>query len=152
MITPKKYLPEATVHTNLSRRERQIMDVLYAGEELTAAEIQQALPGSPSYSTVRALMKKLMDKGHVDFRTDGPRYVYRPVLKKEAAADNALTRLVEVFYRGSAIDAVLGLLGREKGKLTPRDLDVLEATLAELSSKEPSKVGRSVPRDNHSDD
>lgn len=138
-----------TEHVHLSRRERQIMDVLYAGEELTAAEIQRTLPDSPSYSTVRALLKKLLDKGHVAYREVGPRYVYRPVLEKQAAAENAITRLVNVFFKGSAVDAVLGLLGREREALSEADLERLEETLVRLKTQESGRddQGRETPSD-----
>jgi len=134
--------PPDAVH--LSRRERQIMDILYAAEELTAAEIQQRLPNSPSYSTVRALLKKLLDKGHVRYREAGPRYVYRPALEKEAAAENALTRLVNVFFKGSAVDAALGLLGREGGALSEADVKMLEETLARLKHQDSRLADDSV--------
>jgi len=134
--------PPDAVH--LSRRERQIMDILYAAEELTAAEIQQRLPNSPSYSTVRALLKKLLDKGHVRYREAGPRYVYRPALEKEAAAENALTRLVNVFFKGSTVDAALGLLGREGGTLSEADVKMLEETLARLKHQDSRLADDSV--------
>lgn len=119
-------------HVHLSRRERQIMDVLYAQGEASAADIQQAMPKSPSYSTVRALLKKLLDKGHVDFREDGPRYLYRPTVSKETASDGAMTRLVNTFFEGSDAAAVVGLLGRGDGELSAEDIALIEAELKRL--------------------
>ena len=119
-------------HVHLTRRERQIMDVLYAREEAPAAEIHKALPDSPSYSAVRALLKKLLDKGHVAFRQDGPRYIYRPVLGKGTARRNALRRLLDTFFDGSRADAVVSLLGGERGNLTDEDLDTIEAELKKI--------------------
>lgn len=122
-------------HANLSRRERQIMDVIYAREEVSAADIQQAIPDSPSYSTVRALLKKLLDKGHVNIREDGPRYLYRPVVSKAAASDGAMKRLVQTFFAGSDADAVVGLLGRNDSDLSADDISAIEAELQRLKAK-----------------
>ena len=119
-------------HVHLTRRERQIMDVLYTREEASAAEIHRQLPDSPSYSAVRALLKKLLDKRHVAFRQDGPRYIYWPVLAKGAARSNALHRLLETFFDGSPADAVVSLLGRERNKLSDADLDAIEAELNKI--------------------
>src|SRR5213079_2667709 len=77
---------------HLSRRERQIMDILYAGRQATAAEVLAALPNPPSYSAVRALLRILEDKGHVKHHRDGARYVYLPKASKEAASKSALRR------------------------------------------------------------
>lgn len=122
-------------HVHLTRRERQIMDVLYAAEEATAADIQASIPDSPSYSAVRALIRKLMDKGHVDFRRDGARYVYRPVLPKKAAKKSAVESLVKTFFGGSAASAVVNLIGSEGRKLTDADIDAIEAELAKLKGR-----------------
>lgn len=122
-------------HTHLSRRERQIMDVLYARAEASAADIQHAIPNSPSYSTVRALLRKLLDKGHVAIREDGPRYLYRPVVSKAAAGDGAMSRLVDTFFSGSDGDAVVGLLGRSDAALSDDDIAAIEAELARFKSK-----------------
>lgn len=121
---------------NLTRRERQIMDVLYAREEATAADVQQELPGNPSYSTVRALLKKLLDKGHVRFRQDGPRYVYGPVVAKPQASESALTRLVDTFFGGSSGAAVVNLLGREGEKMTAEEIAEIEAELARIKQQD----------------
>lgn len=114
---------------DLTRRERQIMDVLYAREEATAAEVQSGIPGAPSYSTVRALLKKLLDKGHVRYRQDGPRYVYLPVVAKPQASESALGRLVDTFFGGSAGAAVVNLLGKSGGRLSDAEIAEIEAEL-----------------------
>ncbi len=124
----------ADTHTNLSRRERQIVDALYAQQEATAAQVQKALPGSPSYSTVRALLKKLLDKGHVQFREDGPRYVYSVVVAKADARRGAMRRLLDIFFNGSPVAAVANLLGDDERKLTDTDLQELEDLVARLKS------------------
>ncbi len=119
------------VQVHLSRRERQIMDVLYGRGEASVSDVQQALPDSPGYSAVRALLRKLVDKGHVVYREDGPRYIYRAVVAKEKARDGAIERLVSTFFSGSAADAVVSLLGRSRD-LSAADLEQIEAALDRL--------------------
>jgi|GEM_PF-1090414 len=118
-------------HSNLSRRERQIVDALYAQQEATAAQVQAALPGDPSYSTVRALLKKLLDKGHVQYRQDGPRYVYSAVVAKSDASKGAIRRLLDIFFNGNAVAAVANLLGDSR-KLSDDDLQELEDLVQRL--------------------
>ncbi len=126
---------QSSGHVHLTRRERQIMDVLYAENEATAGDIQLRIPDSPSYSAVRALLRKLMDKGHIDFRQDGAKYVYRPVLPKAEAKQSAITRLVNTFFDGSAGSAVVNLLGSEGKELTASDIDEIESMLSELKAR-----------------
>ena len=123
-------------HVHLTRRERQIMDVLYERGEASVGEVHDALPDAPSYSAVRALMRKLLDKGHASYREEGTRYVYRPVLARTRARRSALTRVVNTFFGGSAAEAVVGLLGAE-GDLTPEELARIEATLDKLKTPKP---------------
>ena len=122
----------ATEHLNLTRRERQIMDVLYAREEASVQDVVNSLPHSPNYSTVRALLRKLVDKGHVSFREDGPRYLYTPVLAKESATSNAVQRLLDTFFGGSTGAAVLSLLGRSGDSLSSEDVERIERELERL--------------------
>jgi len=96
--------------SNLSRRERQIMDVLFTRGKASAAEVQQALPDPPSYSAVRALLRILEEKGHVRHEEDGPRYVFAPRLDKEKAQQSAVRHLVQTFFDGSAEQAMAALL------------------------------------------
>jgi predicted transcriptional regulator len=110
---------------HLSRRERQIMDVLHARKAVTAAEIRAALPDAPGYSAVRALLRILEDKGHVKHRQDGPRYVYLPRASRGAASRSALKRLVATFFQGSVTQAVAALLESPDAKLSDADLDRL---------------------------
>jgi BlaI family transcriptional regulator, penicillinase repressor len=119
-------------HVHLTRRERQIMDVLYAQEEASAGDIQRQIPDSPSYSAVRALLRKLIDKGHIEFRADGARYVYRPLLPKTEAKNSAITRLVNTFFDGSKASAVVNLLGDADGSLSAQDIRAIEAQLEKL--------------------
>jgi len=132
-------------HNNLSRRERQIIDVLYAEQEATAAQVQKALPGEPSYSTVRALLKKLLDKGHVQFREDGPRYVYSAVVAKADAGRGAIRRLLSIFFNGNPVAAVANLLGDQSRSLTDDDLNELEQLVATL--KEERRAEEASSRD-----
>ena len=123
-------------HVHLTRRERQIMDVLYERGEASVGEVRRALPNAPSYSAVRALMRKLLDKGHASYREEGTRYVYRPVLARNRARRSALQRVVNTFFDGSAADAVVGLLGNERD-LTDEELTRIQATIEKLKAPKP---------------
>lgn len=114
----------ATFRANaLSRRERQIMDILYRQERATAAEVMAALPGDPTYSTVRTQLRVLEDKGHVRHEEDGLRYVYFPAVPRSTARKSALRHLVETFFDGSAERAVAALLGGEAARLSDEELE-----------------------------
>lgn len=110
---------------NPSRRERQILDILYRLERATAAQIQAELTGDPSYSTVRAQLRVMEDKGHVRHVEEGLRFVYMPVVAREAARKSALRHLIETFFEGSAESAVAALLGGEAKRLSQAELDRL---------------------------
>jgi BlaI family transcriptional regulator, penicillinase repressor len=120
---------------NLSRRERQILDILYARGKAAAGDIQAALPDPPSYSATRALLRILEEKGHVQHISDGPRYVFLPRVGKARAAKKAIHHLMQTFFSNSASDAVAALLDASAAKLTPEELDRLEA-LIERARKE----------------
>jgi predicted transcriptional regulator len=115
---------------SLSRRERQIMDVLHRRERATAAEIQTELPETPSYSTVRALMRILEQKGHVRHSTDGPRYVFEPVTPRAAERKSALKHIVRTFFDGSVADAVQALIDTSDTQLSKAELDDLARRIA----------------------
>ena len=124
--------------TGLSRREREIMDVIYRAGQATASEVQSALDDPPSYSAVRALLRILEEKGHVRHEEDGPRYIYKPTVPRHKAANDALHELVDTFYEGSAGLAAAALLDRvEQKHLTDDELDRLEALI-----KRARKAGR----------
>ena len=114
----------------LSRRERQIMDVVYRFEQATAQEVLDHIPDPPSYSAVRALLRILVDKGHLKHRQDGPRYVYLPTVPREKARTSALRQLVRTFFDGSASAAAAALLELERSDLSDNELDRLEALVA----------------------
>ena len=122
---------------HLSRRERQIMDILHAKEAVTAAEIRAAMPDAPGYSAVRALLRILEEKGHVKHREDGPRYVYLPRVSSGAASKSAMKRLVATFFQGSVTEAVAALLDSADTKLSDADLEKLREMI-----KQAEKEGR----------
>ena len=110
---------------SLSRRERQIMDVLYRRGSATAAEVQQNIPDAPSYSAVRALLRILEEKGHVKHSYDGPRYVYAPIVSRPVAQKSALRQLVKTFFDGSTSNAVAALLDMSGKELSESELERL---------------------------
>ncbi len=114
----------------LSRRERQIMDVIYRRGSATAAEVHENLPDAPSYSAVRALLRILEEKGHLTHSQDGPRYLYAPVVPRDAARESALKNIVRTFFDGSATEAVAALLDMSHGKLTADELDDLAGLIS----------------------
>jgi predicted transcriptional regulator len=121
--------------SQLSRRERQIMDIIYRQGQATAAEVMEQLPSPPSYSAVRAMLRILEDKGHLRHEEQGPRYVYLPTLPREKARSSALKQLVQTFFEGSTEQAVAALLGMSKDSLSEQELDRL-AGLIEQARKE----------------
>ncbi len=115
----------ATNHRDLSRRERQILDILYQRGQATAAEVQNALPEPPSYSAVRALLRILEEKGHVRHQQDGPRYVYLPTVARDNAKRSAMRHMLKTFFDGSTEQAISALLDDEAATLSPAELDRL---------------------------
>src|SRR5688500_2456438 len=112
-------------HLSLSRRERQILDLLYRRGRATAAEVHEGLPEAPGYSAVRALLRIQEETGHARHEAEGPRYVYRPAVPRDRARRSALTHLVETFFNGSTEQAVAALLDTSAGRLQPEELDKL---------------------------
>src|SRR5690349_4930606 len=110
-------------HRNLSRRERQIMDVLYQRGRASASEIQAAIPEPPTYSAVRAKLRVLEEKGHIRHEEESLRYVYLPVVARDSARRSALRHMVSTFFGGSVEDTVAALLDLSSAKLTEQDLD-----------------------------
>ena len=128
----------ATRQPALSRRERQIMDILYRRRRATAGEVMEELPGEPTSSTVRTQLRILEQKGHVRHEEQGLRFVYMPAVARSAARKSALKHLVETFFDGSAEKTVAALLGGEAARLSEDELDRIEA-LIETARKEGSK-------------
>ena len=119
------------LHAVLTRRERQIMDILYRRGRATASEVMEELTGNPSYSTVRTQLRVLEGKGHVRHEEEGLRYVYLPAQPRHAVRRSALRHLVDTFFDGSVEKVVAALLGPDGGKLSEEELD----RIAELVSK-----------------
>jgi BlaI family transcriptional regulator, penicillinase repressor len=120
----------SALHTVLTRRERQIMDILFRRGRATAAEVMGDLPGNPSYSTVRTQLRVLEEKGHVRHEEEGLRYIYTPAVRVHAARKSALKHLVDTFFDGSAEKAVAALLGGEGAKVSPEELERIADLIA----------------------
>jgi predicted transcriptional regulator len=120
---------------NLSRRERQIMDILFKSGRATAAEVRQALPDPPSYSAVRAMLRILEEKGHIRHVAEDLRYVYLPTESPDKAKRSALTHLVSTFFQGSVEQAVAALLDTGSRKLQPEELDRLSKLIEKAKMK-----------------
>lgn len=114
----------------LTRRERQLLDVLYSLGPATAAQVREALDDPPSYSTVRTLLQILVQKGHLAHHQRGKAYVYEPVLAPPTAARSAIQRVVTTFFQGSAAEAIAALLNRPGDALSSTELDRIEALIA----------------------
>lgn len=123
------------IQHKLSRRERQIMDVLYRRGKATAAEIHESIPDPPGYSAVRAMLRVLEEKGHIRHEEKDLRYVFLPVVPREKARRSAVAHLVETFFDGSAEQAVATLLDVSGRELSKEKLDRL-AALIEQARKE----------------
>ena len=120
---------------SLSRREREIMDALYALGRATAADVRKRIPKPPSYSAVRALLRILEEKGHVRHEEDGPRYVYLPVVTAKKAQKTAVAHLVSTFFQGSAGRAVAALIENSDMKLGDAEIDRIERLIAAARKK-----------------
>jgi predicted transcriptional regulator len=107
----------------LTKRERQIVDALYRLGRATAAEIMAAVPGAPTYSTIRTQLRVLEAKGHVRHEEQGLRYVYMPTVPRSAARKSALKHVVETFFDGSSAKAVAALLGGEASRISDDELE-----------------------------
>jgi predicted transcriptional regulator len=116
-------------HQNLSRRERQIMNVIYARGAVSVQEVVDQIPDPPSYSAVRAMLRVLEEKGHVKHREDGPRYVYLPTVPRDEASRSALKQLVRTFFDGSAEQAAAALLDMSGPDLSEQELDRLSKAI-----------------------
>lgn len=119
----------------LTRRERQIMDVLFTAGRATGQEIQQKLTDSPSYSTVRTILRVLERKGFVRHKEEGLRYVYEPVVARDVARKSALQRMLLTFFDGSAQKAAAALLDPKAFRLTRSELDELTALIEKAKEK-----------------
>jgi predicted transcriptional regulator len=113
------------VSTTLSRRERQVMDIILRLGQATAGEVQEGLPDRPSYSAVRATLRLLVRKGHLKHQLDWPRYVYSPTVSRTAARKSALKQMVRTFFGGSHEEAMAALIDLSASKLSSEQIDKL---------------------------
>lgn len=121
---------------SLTRREREIMDILYEKDAASASEVMAAMEDAPSYSAVRGLLRVLLEKEHVRFRKEGSKNVYRPRKQKRVAGKNALKRALETFYGGNTGEAVAALLDVSGDAMTPEDRDRLMRLIEDARSEE----------------
>ena len=121
----------AKPESQLSRRERQIMDVIYARGRASVAQVHQAMPDPPSYSAVRALMRILEDKGHLKHTSEGNKYIYQPTRSRRQASRSAMQRMLRTFFDGSAEQALAALLEVSPSAPTQEEL----ARLAKIIDK-----------------
>ena len=119
------------LHAVLTRRERQIMDILYRRGRATASEVMEELSGHPSDSTVRTQLRVLESKGHVRHEQDGPRYVYLPTLARDNAKRSAMRHMLRTFFDGSAEQAISALLDDSSTKMSDVELDRLAKMIHE---------------------
>lgn len=119
----------------LSRRERQIMDALYKLGEATVGEVMDLMPDPPSYSAVRATLRVLEEKGHVNHKQDGPRYLYLPTVPRDKAQSTALQHMVGTFFGGSVEQAVMALLSLPETKVSDSDLSKLADKVREAAKE-----------------
>src|SRR4051812_6239077 len=122
-------------HTALTRRERQIMDILYRRGRATVGDVMEDLTGSPHYSTVRTQLRVLEEKGHVTHEEEGLRYVYAPAVPRSSARKSALRHLLDTFFDGAPENAIAAILGGEGSKLSDEQLD----RIADLVKKSRNK-------------
>ena len=123
-------------HRNLSRRERQIMDILYQRGRATAGEIRAAMADPPTYSAVRAKLRVLEEKGHVRHEEEDLRYVYGPTVARDTARRSALRHMVSTFFGGSVEQAVAALLDLSAANLSREDLDRISQMIDEARKEE----------------
>ncbi len=127
-------------HRNLSRRERQIMDILYQRGRASAGEILEAMPDPPSYSAVRAKLRVLEEKGHIRHEEESLRYVYIPTMPRDTARRSALRHMVSTFFEGSVEQAVAALLDLSSTDLSAKELDRISGLIA-AAKEEAGKEG-----------
>lgn len=119
----------------LSRRERQVMNIIYARGYATAAEIHEALPDPPTFSATRAVIRTLEEKGHITHQEQGLRYIYRPVVPPEKARRSAVSQLVSTFFQGSPTRLMAALLDGSAAKMSDEELDELERMIRDAKEK-----------------
>jgi BlaI family transcriptional regulator, penicillinase repressor len=119
----------------LSRREQQIMDIIYSRKRATANEVMESLHDPPGYSAVRALLRVLEEKGHLRHKQDGQRYVYYPTVAHERAKRSALRRVLQTFFDNSAEEAVAALLDISQERLSDEELKRMEKLIKQARTE-----------------
>jgi BlaI family penicillinase repressor len=132
----KKIAGRRAPHHALSRRERQIMDVIYQRGSAGVAEVMELLSGQPAYSTVRAQLRVLEQKGHLRHEEDGLRYVYVPTVSQRQAQQSMLRYLVDTFFDGSTSQVLTALLGAGNVRLSDEELDEIERLVERAKNPE----------------
>jgi predicted transcriptional regulator len=125
-----------SIGAGLSRRERQIMDILYQGGKLSAAAVRQAMPDAPSYSAVRAMLRVLEEKGHVKHQAEGLKYVYLPTVARDKAKRSAVKHLLDTFFADSPAQIVAALLDVSATRLTREELDRMSEMIEKVKKEE----------------
>ena len=125
----------AKIPQQLSRRERQIMDIIYRQGRATAAEVLDGMADPPSYSAVRALLRVLVEKGHIRYAKAGTRYVYSPKKPRRHAARNALNHVLQTFYEGSTYKAAAALLDGSDHDMSPEELERLSRMIEQAKEE-----------------
>jgi BlaI family transcriptional regulator, penicillinase repressor len=125
----------ATTAPALSRRERQVMDILFRRAEATVAEVMADLPDPPSYSAVRSILRILVEKGHVTHREEGLRYIYLPAVSPDDARDQALKHVIRTFFDGSSEQAIAAVLRMSDAKLSDAEITRLQARIRKARAK-----------------
>src|ERR1022692_3657618 len=120
----------------LSRRERQIMDILYQRGKASASDVREAMEAAPGYSAVRAMLRVLEEKGHVKHQAEGLKYVYVPVVAREKAKRSAVKHLLETFFAGSPEQIVAALLDVSATRLTREELDRMSEMIEKAKREE----------------
>ena len=119
----------------LSRRERQVMDIVYAQGRASAREVMDGMPDAPGYATVRSILRVLVEKGELTYKKDGRSYIYAPRKSRAKVARSALSRLLQTFYGGSVGQAVSGLLELESGEIEEEELERIERLIEAHKNK-----------------
>ena len=120
----------------LSRRERQIMDILYQRGKAAASEVLEAMPDPPSYSAVRAMLRVLEEKGHVKHQAEGLKYVYVPTVARDKAKRSAVKHLLDTFFTDSPAQVVAALLDVSATRLTREELDRMAEMIERVKNEE----------------
>jgi len=129
-------MPARPQKPKLSRRETEMMDIIYQSGRATAAEVRDKMAQPPSYSAVRATLRILEEKGHLKHEQDGPRYVYLPTVSRASARKSAVRHLIDTFFDGSAHRAVAALLDADEAQLSREELDRLSAMIEQAKREE----------------